>query len=587
VFDKNDGWGGTLRDHEDFRLFDEDFALQFGAVDITWRFGCDTIGAGELAGFDVVHYAPDDGVAGAADSIAMGAAAAQRIEVFLKTGREDAAVPAKKDCSRHVIYDGAGNAPRIIPAAAGGYTEEEAMREAARCMQCDCTVCMDSCEMLGSFRKAPKRIAAEVYTDTQASSTFSSRSITRQTYSCNMCRHCESVCPEGVYIGELFAMSRRDRFSTGAAPYALHDFWLREMDFHTGAAKFFSGDNLGQASLPGIGETRYVFFPGCQLGAHNPAHVLTAYAYLRGKYNCGVYSGCCGAPAFWAGDQERFNANLASIRETVGASGDPVFIFACATCEALFAEYMPEIKGVSLYELLACDDGLVPACVFTGAAVFDPCDARGDGGMMDAVRALAATSGAALTELPGRNRCCGYGGLVRGGNPAMYDKVADARAEASESPYIVYCANCRAVFLSRGKDCAHILDMVFNLPVSMEVPAISERRRNSLFVVAELTRELKNEVCVPEKQPWDEIKLVIGKELREEIERKLISEDDLKETVWLAESSGEKFVDETDGSAMACLVRRALTYWVHYKVLQDGSIEILSAYYHRMSFSEE
>jgi len=36
---------------------------------------------------------------------------------------------------------------------------------------------------------------------------------------------------------------------------------------------------------------------------------------------------------------------------------------------------------------------------------------------------------------------------------------------------------------------------------------------------------------------------------------------------------------------MACLVRRVLTYWVRYKVLPDGTFEILNAYYHRMSFA--
>ena len=167
----------------------------------------------------------------------------------------------------------------------------------------------------------------------------------------------------------------------------------------------------------------------------------------------------------------------------------------------------------------------------------------------------------------------------------MFEKVAEARAEMSDKPYIVYCANCREVFLSRGKNCAHILDMAFGLPMSMETPMISGRRRNSLYVKSELMRELKNEVYEPVTRPWDGVKLVIEKELAEEIDRKLISEDDMKEVIWTAETSGDKFIDETDGSVMACLVRRVLTYWVRYKVSPDGTFEILNAYYHRMSFA--
>jgi hypothetical protein len=167
----------------------------------------------------------------------------------------------------------------------------------------------------------------------------------------------------------------------------------------------------------------------------------------------------------------------------------------------------------------------------------------------------------------------------------MFEQVAEARAEMADKPYMVYCANCREVFLSHGKDCAHVLDIALDLPVSMETPMISARRHNSLYVKSELMRELKNEVYEPIAQPWDDLELIIEKGLAEEIDRKLISEDDIKEIVWTAESSGDKFIDEADGSVMACIARRVLTYWVRYRILPDGTFEILNAYYHRMSFA--
>jgi hypothetical protein len=97
-------------------------------------------------------------------------------------------------------------------------------------------------------------------------------------------------------------------------------------------------------------------------------------------------------------------------------------------------------------------------------------------------------------------------------------------------------------------------------------------------------RELKNEVYEPIVQPWGGVKLIIEKGLAEMIDRKLISEDDMKEVIWLAESSGDKFADEADGSFIACLTRKVLTYWVQYKPLENEAFEIKGAYYHRMSF---
>ncbi|MCL2366622.1 MAG: FAD-dependent oxidoreductase [Oscillospiraceae bacterium] len=605
VFDSNNDWGGTLRRHDDFELFDEDFAVQFGAVDLTWQFNSEVKNLDALAQFDAVYLATGKGgedfdLLGSYDpvlcttsqvrifmggelvgaelmgSIAMGTVAARCIEAFLQTGKADSAVTAKEDCSRYVVRTCAENISRIVPESGCEYSEDEAMHEAARCMQCDCSVCIDSCEMLGSFRKKPKKIATEVYTDTQISATFSSHTLTRQTYSCNMCGHCQSVCPEGINMGALFAMSRRNRFSTRTAPYALHDFWLREMDFNTTDATFVAAHDE---------KCTHVFYPGCQLGAHNPEHVLSAYEVLNKKFDCGVYLGCCGAPAFWAGDDERLHANMAHIRKTAKTLGDPVFVFACATCEMMFAEHLPEIERTSVYKVLADDTELKTQSEFSDMCVFDPCAARDNDDMMNAVRTLTKSAGINIIELHERNQCCGYGGLVCGGNPKMFEKIAGVRAAMSDKPYVVYCAHCREVFLTHEKNCVHILDIALNLSMNTEVPAISERRKNSLYVKAVLMKELKQEVYEPIVQPWAYIKLVIEKGLAEEIDQKLISEDDLKETVWCAESTGDKFVDEADGSIVACLVRRVLTYWVQYKPLPDGSFEILNAYYHRMRFT--
>lgn len=552
-----------------------------------------------------------------ADAIIAGRDAARHIEGYLQTGRTDAIEPVsaapgtapanaraaatlkpartKLNCSRHVYTRGFSRAARVRPSSAGEYTEDEAVAEASRCMLCDCAACIDACEMLDTFHKSPRKIAMEIFTDSKVTPPYSSHTITRETYSCNICSHCKSVCPEGINIGNLFLLSRRDRYESGAAPYAMHDFWLREMDFNTAGASFYSTPDNTHASC------EYVFYPGCQLGANEPAHVLKTYKLLTSHLDCGVYLGCCGAPAHWAGDRERFESNANSIRTASKELGNPIFIFACATCETIFSEALPEIRRTSLYSVLAgiaapaASPGEAPEAqsrefngnqpfAFSAAAVFDPCSARSDGEMMSSVRTLAAKYGISLDEIPKPDRCCGYGGLIRGGNPGMYDKSLQNLGDDPDRPYIVYCSNCKNVFRSRGKECAHILDIALGLPLRSESPVISERRRNSMNIKAALARELKNEVFTVDPQPWDDINLVIGDELAEEIDRKLISADDIKEAIWRAEKSGDKFVDSDNGSISVYLVRNVLTYWVRYTPLESSAFRILDAYYHRMRF---
>ncbi len=173
--------------------------------------------------------------------------------------------------------------------------------------------------------------------------------------------------------------------------------------------------------------------------------------------------GCCGAPAYWAGDEARLLANIEQTRRSWSDMGKPTLVFACATCESFSISILPEIPRVSLYELLAHRRRSSRSSPFAEAAVFDPCAAREDHGMESGVRKLAERAGVSIEELKERNRCCGYGGHMRVANPDLYEEITKHRAEASEKPYIVYCANCREVFASRDKECSHVLDVVFGL----------------------------------------------------------------------------------------------------------------------------
>lgn len=611
VFEKETGWGGSLRTHPLFTEFDEDFALQFSAVDVDFKFNNEIKTLEELKDYDAIYIATGAGgesfglldswdqellktanpkvfmggaLCGATlmEAIAQGPALSKTLEVFLQTGKAAGTHGGydKNDCGHYLRHEGAESSPLIKAAGEDGYTEEEAKAEASRCFKCDCSYCEDSCEMLKWFKKKPHRIAVEVSTDSLASSTISSRTITKETYSCNICGKCKSVCPESVDIGALLQFSRTDRANAGKDIPAYHDYWLREFDFHTSEG-FFASSPKGKKTCD------FAFFPGCQLGAFNQDHVIKSFDYLSTKYGAGLILGCCGAPAYWAGDEKRLNESTAHLIKSWEEMGKPTLVFACATCESIFTKFTPEIKRVSLYELLAKDDAIKPAKLFPEAAVFDPCNAREDNEMQKSVRDLAKKAGTELHELADPNRCCGYGGHIRLANPPLYDEITLHRAEASSKPYIAYCANCRDVFINRDKDCVHVLDMVFTPDAPPTVPNLQQKRRNSLEVKKTLMEDHWDAGFEPAQHEWAAMKLIIGEALLDDLDRKLIMEDDLKEAIWLAETTGDKFVDEQDGIIQCSMEKSVLTYWVQYKITAPQTFEIVNAFSHRMHINKE
>jgi hypothetical protein len=143
------------------------------------------------------------------------------------------------------------------------------------------------------------------------------------------------------------------------------------------------------------------------------------------------------------------------------------------------------------------------------------------------------------------------------------------------------------VFAARGKESAHILDVVFGLAAERRLPSLQAKRENSLNLKRELMKKNQGVDFKPETREWDGLKLIISDELLASMDRKLISARDLQEAIWLAEKSGDKFYDESDGMSLCSMVKPVITYWVQYRETAPGTYEVFSAYYHRMRFNRE
>ncbi|MCQ2405864.1 MAG: FAD-dependent oxidoreductase [Oscillospiraceae bacterium] len=603
VFERNDIILSSLRDNPMYDAFAEDVRLQFAPLSAEFVFGREIISLSELEGFTCILVSSgkdgnDFGLSPSRDSLlsqtsipgvficgevsgesitegmASAMTASNSMEAYIQTGSPEYA-REKRDrlnACRYVPHKAA------LPSSAVSseeelYSKTEAAAEAERCFQCDCSECMNYCELLPKYNKKPPRIASDVIQDGLSRNSVSTASITRQTWSCNLCGACTIGCPGGSDIEAIFQDSRQGRVKSGNYPPALHAYWLREF-----------AEASGEDSYYPEGDCDYLFFPGCRLGAGNPEYVIKSYEFLR---DCGMNVkaslDCCGAPVYWAGEEEKLNNHIEKLREKWKSLNEPTVITACASCRKMLRKFLPEMKTISLYGILA---EKLPAASAAKKeySVFDPCAASFFPEMKDEVRALSEKAGITVSDFSSGGKCCGFGGHMSLANPELYNELRASRSNASEKPYLVYCANCLDTFRSGGKEAVHILGEVFG--IDYERTTLSDKRRNRKL----LRREIMKLDGISEDNPTDmnitdDIKLVIPIDVSEKAEALLIPGEDIKSAIISAENSGEGLVN-SEGEVLCTKSFGAVTVWVKYR-RTDGGFEVLSVYSHRMSVKED
>jgi heterodisulfide reductase subunit C len=513
------------------------------------------------------------------DALAQGNIASFSVERYLKTGsmsgeKETFIIHSTKlpQKEKKIFY----NIKADISA------EEDARQEALRCSMCDCTACCDSCEFLKFFKLSPKQIERNALAGVTANMGLLERDAlsSRMIYSCGLCGHCRGVCPENLPIMEEFMLQNKiQMFNEGNFAPALHDFYLRDMEDAM-------GQNYFTRPAPGCTQATYLLFPGCQVTASSPAYAAKSYEYLRGIFpDTAFTSGCCGITALWAGNRHLFQQTIERLKEDWKLLNMPTVIVLCSTCLKTFDRYAPEIKKISLYELI-CENGLPKYAnihnIPERRVVFDPCSSRDFPAMQSAVRHLAMKCGSKLEEIDDsgkRARCCGMSGHTFASYPELTQKNMERAAMLSDSPYIAYCANCRNLFLKTHKKCAHILDDLFDLAPLEKAPHIAQMRKNRSQLKTRMLSEVWGENIAP--YPQENLSLNIAEDILDKMDKNLISEDEVQEVIKHCEKTGYKLIDKKRGTMLGYLQIGVITYWVEYR--EDGSdYEIVNAYCHRM-----
>jgi Fe-S oxidoreductase len=607
IFERLDNWGGRLRQHPEFTEFEQDFRRQTSQVKINYHFNQEITDLEQLEGFDAVmvtsgkngeHFEllPDwraefattarPGVflggeltgLSLIDGMAQAGLATRSIEAFLLSGSSDFAIDTWDTCNamRYVSHENMPTLPQIQPKN-DIYTAEEAKAEAARCLQCDCEECMDACELLIRYKKKPPRIASDVFQDAQGGrNSVSKANISRQSWSCNLCDRCTVRCDHGADLSGLFQLSRSSRVDNGYFPPAYHAYWLEELDFCTNQADF-SGAAPHQSSC------EYAFFPGCRLSGSNPQQVKQVYRYLTEHYQAGLILNCCGIPAWWAGEDRKFLLHLEELTNIWQSLGCPTLVLACPSCGKMLEKFLPHIPFIYIYQLLADTERPAFQSQLRQAALFDPCAAQGNKQLKQAVRQLLERLGIELTAYDSDGQCCGYGGHMQLANPELFRQIICNRIAESDAPYVVYCANCWEVFTRVGKQCIHVLDLLFG-DITRRVPTLSEKKKNSLLLKQELMREFWGKTFEPEFLNSGSMKLRIPCAVSEKMEEQLISEDNVVQAIRLAEESRSGFVN-AQGEVLCSMEFPYFTCCVLYRMTGDSGCkeyEVRNVYSYRM-----
>jgi len=462
--------------------------------------------------------------------------------------------------------------------------------------------CVKVCLYLERYKGYPKKYARQVFNNEKV--IFGAAHTKNQfVNSCSTCGLCETVCPNDFFMGDLCLQARRTMVENSFMPSSFHEFALQDMA-HSNGERF----ELCRHE-PGQEKSAWLYFPSCQLCATSPGEVLSSYRYLRESLTggVGIMLRCCGAPAFWAGREEHFNASIQEIHSAWESMGKPLVITACSTCRGLFTERIPEMETRTLWKVMEETrlpvKGASPSCRGEGrmVAVADPCITRHDKETRESVRRIAQSLGFAIEELPlsgGKPECCGYGGLMYNADPRLARDVlthrttevepADTnyyRTTVSDHDYLAYCAMCRDNLAAAGKRTAHLIELLFpNVagadPAGRGWISWSERRRNRTMVKEAILSELGLKGGSPVEED-EKMLLDMKDEVRRRIDDRRILEDDIRKVIDNAEKSGKRLRNTGTGQFLAYLQSDNVTFWVEYTLANDG-FTVHNAYCHRM-----
>lgn len=499
------------------------------------------------------------------------------------------------------------------------YSQEDAIKEAERCLQCQCTECIKVCSHLKKFDITPDVYIRSINHNERI--ILGTHSANKMINSCTECGLCKEVCPVGIGMHDIIHATKESMVNKGKMPLSAHDFALKDMEFSNSEQFSFvrkqpskeqskelfyypviAFSKYARGLYKGSGKTGYLFYPGCQLSATHSAYIGDIYKHLVGAIkeldadkDVGLYLGCCGAPADWAGRQDLMQENTNKIRSIWEEMDKPVFILACSSCASIFEKYLPMIKTISLWEIFD-NFGLPEVDIKKGKRVLnihDACATRHNSKIHESVRNIVKTLGYKIEELEYTKenaKCCGYGGLVSYANKEQAEKFVQDRINESNNDILVYCAMCKDSLVRGNKRTYHILDVIYRQEIDDTLPqhilSLSERHNNRKKLKADLLSEIWGEKQDMELIDNYNVKLNIPDEVMAIMEERYILVNDVEKVIDNSIKNNQRFFNSDTSNYLARLRIENVTYWVRYEE-KENEIYVNSVYSHRMEVVEE
>lgn len=113
-----------------------------------------------------------------------------------------------------------------------GFTEEQALEEASRCLKCECKLCMNECVMLNDYCECPKELFEEILETGEIAPEI--------PYSCNMCSQCTIACPKDFPMKDRFMDIRKIMIKANGGKSPMKGHNAIEMHQMLGFSKLFN-----------------------------------------------------------------------------------------------------------------------------------------------------------------------------------------------------------------------------------------------------------------------------------------------------------------------------------------------------------
>ena len=504
-----------------------------------------------------------------------------------------------------------------------GYDENTTLLEAGRCMQCDCMQCVRKCAYLKEYKAYPKAYTRQIYNN--GAVIMAIRQANTMINSCMLCGLCEEICPEDFSMEKLCLSVREELVENKQMPPTAHEFALNDMFFANEEALIEkSAPTNGTTALsteksltdtkkatpntqksltdtekttPSTGKSAYVFFPGCQLTGISPHLVEESYKFLQENFahSVALYTHCCGAPAHWAGQKELFKNLRETIKEAWNNFGQATFIVTCPTCIKMFQEFLPEIKTLSLWEILLNTDIAHALINKKEYILHDSCSARHNLPLQKDIRKIADKYSLTFHEpelSKSLTQCCGFGGLLDNVNPNLAKKAAKERIDTLQAvkdttSIVTYCAMCKNMFAKTGVKAVHFLEILFPNATSYHdetmLIGISLRRENRLKLKNRLLKNIWKEDFELATSP---LNIVYSESSLADMEKYHILKTDIINVFTDFLKHGKSFVDGKDTDAQTINYRsKNVMFWLTFteEKTATGSIyTVKELWSHRM-----